>query len=306
MKAGEQVQAGRVERVGLVSTNSIRGGANRRALQTAARNCPIFEAWSDEPWVVDGRAVRVSLVCFSRSDDESVPERWLDGQSVEEIYADLTARCGDTSSDLTKAQRLSRNLGAAFMGDTKGGPFDISGGAGTSMASGARKPQWHAQFGCAEAVDKWHGHHKAFGRQMDRRFRLDDGAGGSGVLPAPFQHVRSMFIRYGCATAGNPTASTGGGTSSRGRVCGGRSTPVALHRHATVAKHRLFVWLDTRTCPDHQLIVIARDDDTTFGILHSRFHEAWSLRLGTSLGNTPRYTPTTTFENLPVSRRVIA
>ena len=41
----------------------------------------------------------------------------------------------------------------------------------------------------------------------------------------------------------------------------------------TVAKHRLFAWCDVRVCPDHQLIVIARDDDTTFGILHSRFHE---------------------------------
>ena len=69
----------------------------------------------------------------------------------------------------------------------------------------------------------------------------------------------------------------------------------------TVAKHRLFVWLDSRICPGHQLIVIARDDDTTFGILHSRFHEAWSLRLGTWLGkgNAPRYTPTTTFESFP-------
>ena len=67
----------------------------------------------------------------------------------------------------------------------------------------------------------------------------------------------------------------------------------------TMAKHRLFVWLDAHVCPDHQLIVIARDDDTTFGILHSRFHEAWSLRLGTSLGDTPRYTPTTTFETFP-------
>ena len=64
----------------------------------------------------------------------------------------------------------------------------------------------------------------------------------------------------------------------------------------TVAKHRLFVWCDSRVCPDHQLIVLARDDDTTFGILHSRFHEAWSLRLGTSLEDRPRYTPTTTFE----------
>jgi hypothetical protein len=69
----------------------------------------------------------------------------------------------------------------------------------------------------------------------------------------------------------------------------------------TVAKHRLFTWMDRRICPDHQLIVIARDDETTFGILHSRFHEAWSLRLGTWLGvgNDPRYTPTTTFETFP-------
>ena len=66
-----------------------------------------------------------------------------------------------------------------------------------------------------------------------------------------------------------------------------------------MAKHRLFVWLDTRICPDHQLIVVARDDDTTFGVLHSRFHEAWSLRLGTSLEDRPRYTPTTTFETFP-------
>ena len=47
------------------------------------------------------------------------------------------------------------------------------------------------------------------------------------------------------------------------------------------------------------MIVIARNDDTTFGILHSRFHEAWSLRLGTSLEDRPRYTPTTTFETFP-------
>jgi type II restriction/modification system DNA methylase subunit YeeA len=67
----------------------------------------------------------------------------------------------------------------------------------------------------------------------------------------------------------------------------------------TVAKHRLFVWLDYHTCPDHQLIVIVKDDDHTFGILHSRFHEAWSLRKGTSLEDRPRYTPTTTFETFP-------
>jgi hypothetical protein len=39
--------------------------------------------------------------------------------------------------------------------------------------------------------------------------------------------------------------------------------------------------------------------DTTFGILHSRFHERWSLRLGTSLEDRPRYTPTLCFEAFP-------
>ena len=52
-----------------LTTNSIRGGANRRALQAAVNGQPIFEAWSDEPWVIDGAAVRVSLICFGRADD---------------------------------------------------------------------------------------------------------------------------------------------------------------------------------------------------------------------------------------------
>ena len=65
------------------------------------------------------------------------------------------------------------------------------------------------------------------------------------------------------------------------------------------SKHRLFAWLDRVSAPTTNSSRIARDDDTTFGILHSRFHEAWSLRLGTSLEDRPRYTPTTTFETFP-------
>ncbi|NCM97078.1 MAG: class I SAM-dependent DNA methyltransferase [Rhodobacterales bacterium] len=68
-----------------------------------------------------------------------------------------------------------------------------------------------------------------------------------------------------------------------------------------VAKHRIFIWLSTASVPDTATDAIARDDDTTFGILHSRFHELWALRMGTFLGvgNDPRYTPSTTFETFP-------
>ena len=68
-----------------------------------------------------------------------------------------------------------------------------------------------------------------------------------------------------------------------------------------VSKFRLFVWLPTIRIPENAAIVIARSDDTTFGILHSRFHEFWSLQMCTWMGkgNDPRYTPTTCFETFP-------
>ena len=49
------------------------------------------------------------------------------------------------------------------------------------------------------------------------------------------------------------------------------------------------------------MVAIARDDNTTFGVLHSRFHELWSLALGGwhGVGNDPQYTPSLGFETFP-------
>lgn len=46
--------------------------------------------------------------------------------------------------------------------------------------------------------------------------------------------------------------------------------------------------------------LVTSDDDYFFGVLHSRAHEVWSLRMGTSLEDRPRYTPTTCFETFPL------
>jgi len=64
-------------------------------------------------------------------------------------------------------------------------------------------------------------------------------------------------------------------------------------------RHRVFAWLPPETLPDHRLVVFARDDDWFFGVLHSRFHQIWASRMGTPLGDRPRYTPTTCFETFP-------
>ena len=299
-KAGQQIAARKAARVGLVATNSIRGGANRRALEAATDTRRIFEAWSDEPWVIDGAAVRVSLVCFSRADDESASGAWLDGQPVDEIYTDLTARRGGTGVDLTGVRRLPENAGVAFMGDTKGGPFDVSGDQARAWLRLPSNPNGRPN---ADVLKPW-----VNGMDLTRRpagkWIVDFGwtmpEGDAALYEEPFRWVKERVHpmrqqnrleahRLGWWRHLRPRPEMWGALDGRSRFI---ATP-------TVAKHRLFVWYDARICPDHQLIVIARDDDVAFGILHSRFHELWSLRLGTSLEDRPRYTPSTTFETFP-------
>ena len=300
VKAGEQVGEDRAKRVGLVSTNSIRGGANRRALQTATEGRPIFEAWSDEPWVIDGAAVRVSLVCFAPPDEESAWERRLDGHFADAIHADLTASRGGVGVDLTAVQRLDRNLGVAFMGDTKGGPFDVPGEKAREWLrepanpngrpnSDVLRPWMNGMNVTRRPAGKWI---IDFGWRMTRE--------EAALYEAPFtyaaQNVQPARQRHRVEKLKDCWWRHERPRPEMWRRLDGLSRYIATPR---VAKHRLFVWCDARICPDCQLIVIARDDDTTFGILHSRFHEAWSLRLGTSLEDRPRYTPTTTFETFP-------
>ena len=303
VKAGEHIAAGKAKRAGLVATNSIRGGANRRALQTAIEDRPIFEAWSDEPWVIDGAAVRVSLICFSGASGGQVPDVLLDGEPVDKIHADLTAKRGDTGVDLTSSKSLQGNIGVAFMGDTKGGPFNVSGELARKWLRLPANPNGRPN---ADVLKPWMN-----GMDVTRRpagkwivdFGFAMNESDAALYEAPFQHAKERVY---------PMRQRNRRESYRvywwrhveprqgmWKALNGLSRYIATPR---VAKHRLFVWLHARICPDCQLIVIARDDDTTFGILHSRFHEAWSLRLGTWLGkgNDPRYTPTTTFETFPL------
>ncbi len=60
-KARALVAAGRVKRAGLLATQAIRGGANRRMLERIKETGDIFMAWSDRPWVQEGVAVHVSM-----------------------------------------------------------------------------------------------------------------------------------------------------------------------------------------------------------------------------------------------------
>ena len=290
-KAGRLVADGKIERAGLVATNSIRGGTSRLVLERILKDSIIFDVWPDEPWVVEGAAVRVSLISFAHK--QAAHAVFLNGAAAACINAGLTAE----TFDLTRARSLARNEGAAFQGDIKRGPFDIPGDLAREWLCLPANPNGRPN---SDVLKPW-----VNGMDLTRRpagkWIVDFGDAISEVEAAlyetPFGYVekhvkpfrqknrerasREFWFRHW-----NPRP-------AMWRALNGLSRYLAT---PTVAKHRLFVWCDSRVCPDHQLIVLARDDDTTFGILHSRFHEAWSLRLGTSLEDRPRYTPTTTFE----------
>ena len=302
VKAGEQIASGKATRVGLVATNSIRGGANRRALQAATEGRPIFDAWADEPWVIDGAAVRVSLVCFSGAGDAYRPETRVNGEPVDEIYSDLTARRGGAGMDLTGAKRIPANIGVAFMGDTKGGPFDVPGDLAREWLGLPANPNRRSN---SDVLKPW-----VNGMDLTRRpagkWIVDFGWSmtetDAALYEAPFAHVREhvwpMRQRNRRETYRVNWWRHVEPRQGMWQALDGLSRCIATAR---VAKHRLFVWLDARIVPDSKVIVIARDDDVTFGILHSRFHEAWSLRLCSwhGVGNDPVYNPSTVFQTFP-------
>ena len=243
----------------------------------------------------------MSLVCFSRAGDESVAGTRLDGQSVDEVYADLTARRDGAGVDLTRVRRLAENAAVAFMGDTKGGPFEITGSRARQWLRLPANPNGRTN---AAVLKPW-----VNGMDLTRRpagkWIIDFGwamsEGEAALYEEPFQwvkeHVRPTWDEQRVAGRRNHWYMHHRPRPKMWEALDGLSRYIATPR---VAKYRLFVWLDIRVSPNDALIAVAREDDTTFGILHSRFHEIWSLRLGTSLEDRPRYTPSTTLETFPL------
>ncbi|MGL4237086.1 class I SAM-dependent DNA methyltransferase [Tabrizicola sp.] len=291
-KAWEQVRAGDLARAGLVATNSIRGGANREVLRPIVEGGRIFAGWSDEGWTVDGAAVRVSMVCF---DDRKGGDVRLDGVNVSSIRPDLTSGTEDT----THALSLEQNGDIASNGITKKGAFDVSGETARTWLLAAGNPNARPN---SDVLFPWrNGHHIT--RQNLDMWIVDVGnrtEPDSMLYEAPFRHLAMFVAPFRARSRADGERKHWWRLARNAHTM--RSRIVGLSRLMVtpeVARHRVFVWLDPRIVPDKNLVVVTRDDDTTFGILHSRFHELWALRMGTSLEDRPRYTPSTTFETFP-------
>ena len=296
----DQAQAalatGQTKRVGLVSTQAIRSGASRAVLDRILEAGVVFDAWANEPWTVEGAAVRVALVCFSRMDANN--SKYLNGKPVPQIFADLTAGI----EDFTSVVRLAQNRAVCFMGFIAGGAFDVP---GETAREWIEAPAHTNGRGNADVVRRWVSARDLLHKDSDT-WIVDFGTAFSereaAVFASPFAHVLTHVApgRAGLRRASyrdlwwrfvEPRPAMRAALAPLNRCI---VTP-------KVARHRVFLWVPTSILVSQQFYIFAREDDLFMGLLHNRFHQAWATLLASrhGVGNDISYTPTATFETFP-------
>jgi type II restriction/modification system DNA methylase subunit YeeA len=292
-QARHHIETKKLQRAGLLATNSIRGGANQTVLKRIKETGDIFMAWSDRKWILDGAAVRISMVGF---DDGSEKKRSLDKYSTQVINSDLT-----DGVNLTTSKKLAENSDCAFIGSQKGGAFDISHTIAQTMLQHKNSSP---EYKNATVVRPWINGSGITGRPQNKwiiDFGVDMTEAEAQRYKLPFQHVleKVKHVRDEVNSETRTTQLWWLHQRSRPEMRQALSNLARYIATPRVAKHRLFVWQNMNVLPDSAVVAIARDDDYFFGVLHSKLHELWALRLGTALEDRPRYTPTTTFETFP-------
>ncbi len=116
-KARARIDSGASHRAGLIATNSITQSRNRVVLDRITSGSGIFMAWPDQPWVLEGASVRVSIVGFGVHGSGDCT---LSGATVDRINSNLTA-----SLALSLAQRLPGKSQLVFEGISPAGQFDV-------------------------------------------------------------------------------------------------------------------------------------------------------------------------------------
>ncbi|TKA96225.1 class I SAM-dependent DNA methyltransferase [Cereibacter changlensis] len=306
-RAREEIVLGNATRAGFVATKSIAKNTNLPVLHRICERLKIFNAWSNEPWVIDGAAVRVSLVCFCGPED--VPdELHLNALPVSSINADLTS-----GLDKTSVKPLRQNRDVSFVGVQKSGPFDVDGDLarqwlkapsnpngfhnshilrptvnGSAITAGS-KEVWLIDFPRGLTVDEASLWERPF--EYLSRALYDSDSPELGLLKDFRKGVRDWQPREEWWTTYWPRPDLRAKLAQLTRYI---ATPMT-------SEHRVFVWLALPLIPDNNTVVFARDDDAFFGIIHSSFHEAWSTLLGNRMGagNQRRYNAATIFETFP-------
>jgi type II restriction/modification system DNA methylase subunit YeeA len=238
------------------------------------------------------------MVCFGKNESKTTR---LNGQAVAVIHADLTAGNGEENTNITQAKILIENAKTSFIGTQKSGAFDVAGEVARvwlTQPNPNGKPN-------SEVVKPW-----SNGMDITRRssdtwivdFGVSMNEADASLFELPFEYAKE-FVKPVRIGKREEKANEKWWIHQRSRPELRKAVAPLKRFIATprVSKHRFFVWLPVAVLPDTRLTVIARSDDTTFGILHSRFHQLWSLATCSwhGVGNDPTYNAVSCFETFP-------
>ena len=294
-RARKEIELGRAGRAGLLATQAIRGGGNRTVLDRILASGDLFWAHSDRDWVLDGANVHVSMVGFG---PKAAPvSKQLDSKPVARINADLTG-----GADVSSARELVSNQNRSFLGSCKGGAFDIDESEALGVIRFGGNPNGRPNSDVVRPVQN------SDDILQRRKLRwIIDTANLTLDEACLYEKPQAIIVeRVKPHRDANRDSwlRTNWWRAQRMRP-NMRLAVSALDRFlvtTTTSKHRIFVWLQPETLPDHQLVVFATADDYDFAVLHSRLHELWARSQGTQVREREsgfRYTPTTCFETFP-------
>jgi type II restriction/modification system DNA methylase subunit YeeA len=296
-RARAQIEAGKTKRAGLLATQGIRGGANRKVLERIKESGDIFFAESDRNWILDGANVHVSMIGF---DDGSESIKILDGVVVTNINSDLSSG----ATDLTTAIVLPENDSIAFIGTQKGGKFDISREMAEAFLKSVGNPNERPN---ADVVKPWVNAFDVTGRNRDMwiiDFGADMSESDAALYELPFEYVRKRVKHGRDAMVDRDNSNADWWLHQRPRP-EMRGALQDLKRYIVTPRHskyRLFLWEGSDVLPDSALVAFARDDEYFLGVLHSKPHELWARATGTQVREAEsgfRYTPQVCFDPFP-------
>jgi hypothetical protein len=315
-RAAAEVQAGRTERFGFITTNSLRQTFNRRVMQPFldGEQPPLALTFAipDHPWVdsADGAAVRVAFTVAERSGGAPVgrllrvvSEKAVEGDDAAEVtFGGEEGRIQPDLSigaELDSAKPLIANLSLSNPGvKLHGAGFIVSFEKASSLGLGV--------------ITRLEQHIRPYRNGRD----LTDKPRGMYVIdllgltsaeviqrfPAVYQHIFET-VKPERDTNNRATYRENWWLFGEARSSF-RPALASLPRYITTvetAKHRFFQFLDVSILPDNKLIAFALDDAFYLGTMSSRIHVVWALAAGSRLGvgNDPVYVKTRCFDPFP-------
>jgi hypothetical protein len=316
-RAASLVTRGKLERFGLITTNSLNQTFNRRVVQAAIdQGLHLSFTVPDHPWVdnANGAAVRIAMTVGAKTNPvraepvEAFTGRLLTVTSEEtgefgEVSVTLDEKTGVIHADLSvganvsTAQALQANAGVSSPGvKLHGAGFIVtpdealSLGLGTVPGLGRHIRQYRNGRDLTDTprnamvID-------LFGLSSDQvreRFPAVYQWVLERVKPERDQNNRATY-RDNWWLFGEPRKEL-------------RPALADLPRYiATVvtAKHRTFQFLSASILADDALICVANNDAFHLGILSSQVHITWALATGGTLEDRPRYNKSRCFETFP-------